>query len=418
MLFTAPAVHSQVEMEGDTLYVPERAIILHGDKTSADRDVLAVFYTREDISPNDPDAPRFLFLDSKGKIAFGIGGQLYATGSYDMCGAIDESGFATYDINVPDNPSSRSRLGANVSNSSIFLKMVGKTTKFGMFQTYIQANFTGDNGGYGFKLKQAYVSLGHLTAGLANSTFVDASTQAPTIDNAGPSGKISGKNILFRYTTPVRKGFSAAFSVELPRQTFTLGDQTESLSARVPDVPVFVQYSWHPGQHIRLSGIFRDLPYRDLKTKQNRLQPGYGVMFSALSNIDTEGYAQFFGHVAYGRGIGTYINDLSGEGYDLVYSERPGQMEAPEMMGWTAGVIVNAMPKLQFTASFSRSQVYEVGYLGGDTYRYGQYLAVNSFYNLDANLRLGTEYLHGWRNNYDGETGTANRLNLLVQYSF
>ena len=403
----------------DTLYIPERAIILHGDKKNADKDVMAVFYSRQELAPNDPDAPRFLLLDREGKIAFGIGGQFYATGFYDMGGSInDGSNFTTYDIPVPSDPEQRSRFGADISHSSLFIKLVGKTRKYGMFQAYFQTNFTGDNGGYGFKLKQAYVSLGHVTLGLTNSTFVDAATQAPTVDTEGPSGQVSGKNILFRYVTPVRKGVSGAISIEMPKTSYTLSDETKSLSARVPDIPAYIQFSWGGGQHLRLSGIFRDMAYRDLKTGKNKLEVGYGVQLSTITNIDRYGIVQLFGHVAYGRGIGQYINDLGGCGYDLVYDQTAGQMKAPEMMGWTGGLIVNATSKLQFTGSFSRAQVYDLKYLGDDTYRYGQYLDVNGFYNIDSNFKVGAEYLRGWRKDYSGQTGTANRINLLVQYSF
>lgn len=415
---TISAQNTRLPADNDTLYVPERAILMRGDAAKADRDVMAVFYTREDLAPNDPDAPRFLLLDKEGKIAFGVGGQLKATGSYDFCGAIEKTGFDTYDIPVPSNPAQRSRLGGDLSHSSIFMKLVGKSTRFGMFQAYFQANFTGNNGGYGFTLKQAYLGFGNFTLGLTNSTFVDPMTQAPTIDSEGPSGQVTGKNVLFRYTTPKRKGFSAAFSVELPHFTYTLSDATQALSARVPDIPAYVQYSWAPGQHLRLSAIFRDLPYRDLKTSANRLQPGYGVKLSTVTNVDMYGYVQLFGHLAYGRGIGQYVNDLGGQGYDLVYSTADGRMEAPETMGWTAGVIVNATPKLQFTGAFSRSQVFDVEHLGQDSYHYGQYLDVNAFYNIDANFKVGAEYLRGWRQDYDGQVGSANRFDVLVQYSF
>lgn len=402
----------------DTVYIPERAILLHGDAKNADRDVMAVFYSRENLEFSDPDAPRFLFLDRQGKIAFGIGGQLYATGSYDFDGAIESSGFSTFDIPVPANPAQRSRLGGDLSHSSLFLKLVGRSSRLGMFQVYFQANFTGDAGGYGFKLKQAYATLGHVTVGLTNSTFTDGPTKAPTIDSEGPSGQVTGKNVLVRYATPSYKGFSAALSAELPQKTCTLSDQTEALSARVPDIPAYVQYSWKPGQHVRLSGIFRDMAYRDLKTERNNLVPGYGVQLSTITNLDPYGIFQFFGHIAYGRGIGKYINDLSGNGYDLVYSTTKGKLEAPEMMGWTAGLYVNVTKKLFFTGSFSRAQVFELEHLGGDSYHYGQYVDVNGFYNFDANFRVGAEYLHGWRQNYDNMIDSANRFNLLLQYSF
>lgn len=402
----------------DTVFIPERAVILHGDAAKADKDVIEIFYSRENLAFNDPAAPRFLLLDREGKIAFGIGGQLYATASYDIHGAIDSPNFTTYNIDVPANPANRSRFGADLSHSSLFMKLVGKSSSLGTYQVYFQANFTGNNGGYGFKLKQAYVSLGNFTAGLTHSTFVDPATQAPTIDTEGPSGQIADKNILFRYTTPVRKGFSGALSIELPQTSYTLGQYTESLTARVPDIPAYVQYSWASGQHVRLSGIFRDMAYRDLKTGKNHLTPGWGAQLSTIANIDKGGVLQFFGHVAYGQGIGQYVNDLGGNGYDLVYDHEKGKLVAPRMIGWAAGVYVNVNPKLFFSGAFSRAEVFELKHLGPDSYHYGQYMDVNGFYNVDANFRVGAEYLRGWRKNYSGETGKANRINLLLQYSF
>ncbi len=33
-------------------------------------------------------------------------------------------------------------------------------------------------------------------------------------------------------------------------------------------------------------------------------------------------------------------------------------------------------------------------------------------------MQIGAEYLRGWRANFDNSTNDANRMNLLVQYSF
>lgn len=56
--------------------------------------------------------------------------------------------------------------------------------------------------------------------------------------------------------------------------------------------------------------------------------------------------------------------------------------------------------------------------MASDTYRYGQYIAANAFYNVISDLRVGVEYLHGTRNDISGLGGHANRLNAMVQYSF
>ena len=411
--------------EGQTL-IPQRAIILHGDPSRADSSVIAVFYSRENLDFSDADAPRLMLLDRDGKIAFGIGGSLYATASYDFGGSIDDYNFTTYDIQVPNNAEFRQRFGAGAQASSLTAKLVGKTKKFGLFKVYFQAKFTGDDGGYGFKLKQAYASVGHLTAGLTNSTFIDNDVQAPTIDPQGACGQVSEKSMIIRYATSTYKGFSGAISVELPKVSMTQNTfvtdgietaGTTKIAQRVPDIPVYIQYSWAKGSHVRASAIFRDICYRDLLAGKNRFEAGWGVKGSFI--FDIAGIVQPFGHVSYGKGISQFVNDLSGEGFDLIpdASDR-GRLTVAPSMTWTGGFYVHFTPKLFATASVSRAQLFDCGHLGPDTYRFGMYECANMFYDVDDNLRLGAEYLHGTRNNYSGEHGKANRINVLLQYSF
>lgn len=403
------------QSKNDRYLIPQRAVVLHGDPAKADSTVIGVFYSRENLDFSDPDAPRFLLLDREGRVAFGIGGQLYAVASYDIRGAVDGPDFATYDIPVPSNPAQRERFGADLRCSALTARLVGRSDRFGIYQVYFQAKFSGDDGKYGFSLKQAYVTVGHLTAGLTNSTFIDGGVQAPTIDPQGDCGQVSGKNIIFRYTTPVFHNFKAAASVEVPKASYTLGAKTEKIAQRVPDIPVYIQYGASSGNHIRLAAIFRDLSYRDLVSEKNMLQPGWGLKLSGITNI---GMFSPFGHFSYGKGISSYVNDLSGNGFDLVPDSESGRLKAVPSMTWTVGSYFNFSKKLFSTASFSRSQIFDCASMGADTYRYGMYLALNTFYNVDDNFRLGAEWLHGWRNNYNGETGTANRVELLLQYSF
>lgn len=411
-------------------YIPQRAVVIHGDANKADSTVLAIFYSREDLDFNDPDAPRFLLLDREGKVAFGIGGSLYAVGSYDFMGAIDSYKFTTYDIAVPNSPDLRQRFGADARYSSLTAKLVGKAGKLGNFSVYFQAKFQGDDGAYGFKLKQAYATLGHVTAGLANSTFVDGSVQAPTIDPQGASGQVTEKNMLFRYTTSSYRGLKGAISIEVPSVSITAGKMmrpgetdpqaaAKKIAQRVPDIPAYVQYGWSGG-HVRATAMLRNLVYRDLAVDNwqgaNKFVTGWGVKLSAIGQCGS--YLKPFGHISYGKGISSYVNDLSGNGYDLVPDGDTGRLKAAESMTWTFGTYVYITPKLFLTGSFSRAQVFGCRDMGGDSFRYATYGCANAFYNVDDNLRFGAEYLHGMRKNYDGQTGTANRINVLLQYSF
>ncbi|MDE5632912.1 MAG: hypothetical protein K2I54_08915 [Muribaculaceae bacterium] len=414
--FTAVLVMPLCAQELDEDSIPTRAIIVAGDKSHPDhRNNIALMYSRENLAFEDPAAPRFLFLDKKGEVALGIGGYLKAVGEYDVDGAVDNNDFYTNMIPVPLNPAQRQRFGATAAHSTIFLKMVTRPTKVGRVIVYMQTNFTGPS--YGLRLKQAYVTVGHVTLGKARSTFADAPAMAPTVDDQGPSGQVTAKNMLVQYMSPSWNGFSFAASAELPDVSFTEGTQSASISQRFPDIPAYIQYAWDKGSsHIRLSGIMRQLSYRNLATQSNHFVTGYGVQISAITFFTPD--FNFFGHYTYGKGIASYVNDLADLGYDLIPSSAAGALKAPGVAGWTAGLQYNFSPKLFATASYSRAQLYDASGMGADTYRYAQYIATNVFYNLWGDLRIGAEYLHGTRKNISGISGKANRFEAMLQYSF
>ncbi len=402
------------ELDEDS--IPTRAVIVSGDKSQPEhRSNIALMYSRENLAFEDPAAPRFLFLDKKGEVALGIGGYLKAVGEYDVNGAVDNNDFYTCKIPVPFDPAQRQRFGATAAHSTIFLKMVTRPTKVGRVIVYIQTNFTGPS--YGLRLNQAYVTVGHMTLGKARSTFADGPAMAPTIDDQGPSGQVTAKNMLIQYISPSWSGFSFAASTEVPDVTYTEGMHATSISQRFPDIPAYIQYAWDKGSsHIRLSGIFRQLSYRNLESRSNHFATGYGVQLSAITFFTPD--FNFFGHYTYGKGIASYVNDLDGLGYDLIPDGSTGKLKAPGVAGWTAGLQYNFTPKLFATASYSRAQLYDTAGMPGDTYRYAQYIVANVFYNLWGDLRIGAEYIHGTRKDLSGMSGKANRLEAMLQYSF
>ncbi len=222
--------------------------------------------------------------------------------------------------------------------------------------------------------------------------------------------------MLFRYTTKSFKGFSGAISIENPSASYSTTDEAEAISQRVPDIPVYLQYAWNSESHVRVSAIYRNLSYRDLRTEKNHLKTGWGIHLSSVGDI--VGGLSYFGHVAYGKGIAQYINDLSGNGYDLVPTSTPGELHAPDALAWTGGLAYHFTPKFFMTVNYSMARVYDCADLGGDSYHYGQYGTINGFYNLTNDFSVGAECLIGHRTNYDGTRGHANRFEVMMQYNF
>lgn len=410
------------EYDGGT-GVPERVLILTGDSTKMGDEMVAVLYDTKDLHFQDPRAPRFLFLDREGNTALGIGGYVEGVAQYDFCGSIDDNGFTTFQIPVPRDAARRNRFGADATHSTIFLQLV-RNTKFGLLSAYVQTNFSGDNGSYGVRVKQAYVKLGYVTAGLARSSFVDGASGLPTIDYEGPSGAISGKNVLLQYAPKLSKHFSMAVSIENPSATYTTFTdpstdkaQNEAISQRVPDIPAYLQYSWGKGgdSHVRLSGILRNLSYRNLVSGKNHFVTGYGVQLSGLASLNK--FVTLYYQGAYGKGIGRYVNDLGGFGYDLIYGDN-GTMTAPETLSLVGGAQINLTDNLFVSGGYSLNRVYGQESLGGDAYRRANYVVANAFYTFAGDFQVGVEYLRGIRRDMNGESNTANRIEAMLKFSF
>lgn len=416
----ALAITAQAQDRADSSHpsdIPERTIIITNGETKVPYEIVALLYSPNDLHFQDPGAPRFLFLDRKGKLALGIGGYVKGQAMYDFDGAIDDNGFIPYKIPVPMDPANRNRLGADASHSTVFLKLVGQTS-LGYLTVYVQTNFSGEDDSYGMLIKQAYISLGNVTAGLARSTFVDASAQPPTIDCQGPAGATCGKNVLLRYSKKFKEGFSAAIAAEFPKASYTLNDDVESINQRCPDIPLYLQYAWNNDKsHVRVSGLFRDLSYRNLVKEKNEWCTGWAVQLSGMVRIANPLTVYYQG--TYGKGYAHFINDVSGFGMDLVPSgDGDGKMKAPELMGLLGGLKYKFSEKFFASANYSQCHVYGQHSLGGDGYRYGQYILANAFYNLLPDFQIGLEYIHGIRTDNDGRSGHANRISASVQYNF
>lgn len=411
------AIPVQAEQPEDMTDLPLNTIVLRGDSHQLHTSVMNALLDTRDLHFQDPDVPRYLLIDKEGTTALGIGGYVEGIATADFRGAINGYDFTTYDIPVPGGPTQRSRLGADVSHTTIFLKLV-RHTRLGILNAYIQTNFSGDNGGYGLKLKQAYVSLGNATLGLTNSTFTDPSAGVPTIDYQGPSGQVGVKNILLRYRLDFARDWTVAVSAEMPKATITpLDDHQQQLEQSLPDIPVYLQYSWGGGSHVRASGLFRSLSYRDLVDGRNCRKAGYGVQLSGI--IEVKKFAEIYYQGAYGRGIAHYVNDLDGTGYDLIGSaSHPGSMVAPRTVSVVGGARFNITPDLFISSSYSFNRLYDQRQLGPDAYLRANYVVANAFYTPISDLQIGLEYLHGTRKNVDHQSNTANRIEVMLKYSF
>ena len=105
-------------------------------------------------------------------------------------------------------------------------------TAFGELKTFIEGDFTNPNGlsnssslhvnsnSYGFRLRQAYGTLGPFLAGQTASLFRDADAEAETLDFGGPMSNGVTRQPQVRYTFAGPYGISLALAAEQPGSEF------------------------------------------------------------------------------------------------------------------------------------------------------------------------------------------------------
>lgn len=381
------------------------------------RQRIAVFYYDQFRHFSDPYSPYFLFLSKDANLAMGIGGAVRMRGYYDWGGAMPAAGFSPYLIPMTPDPASMRHLDATPSGTCLFFRIIGRNKMMGNYQLNIEANFTGYNG-RDFKLKKAYAIINDFTVGYANSTFSDPSALPPTIDASGPANKITPTSVLIRYMPVIKKKWVLAASVEIPSKAQAIeNEQAKPISNYVPDFAAFAQYEWAPGQHVRLSGIIRTLPYRNLIENKNHSVIGWGAMLSTVARPTNSLSA--YGTVNYGRGYAGLGSDLMIGNYDLVGNiSKPGELYAPTSFGFCVGLQYNILPNLFISGNVSETNYLPKHKVTDDEYKYGLVCTANVFWNMTARMQVGAEFNIGTRQNFSGLQKWARRAALMCMFSF
>ncbi len=396
---------------------PEAIVFVTMDK--ADNNIKRLFEETQSQWFQDPKAPRFLLMDREGKFALGIGGHVKGTTEVDFGGITKNIDFYPSQISTRETSNyGSSQYQMDISSSTLFLKMVGTTELTGDFVLYTAADFRGPNNT--FRLRNAYASFLGLTVGYDFGAFMDVAALPPTIDGAGPSGSTNYRTTQINYIYKKLPNWQFSASIEMPVVEGITNEVFFFEGQRVPTIPVAVQYNWNPRSHFRAGAVLRSMSYDNDVEKKSYSETGWGVQASTMFNIGQRW--QTFGQFTYGKGIGQYISDIAPMHLDLVDDpNNEAKMQVLPMMGWYAGLQYNILPNLFLSGTFSVSRQYsENGYAAAnpDAYRMGQYIATNAFWDATPDLRIGVEYLRGWRTDFTQSTNHSNRANLVLQYSF
>lgn len=371
-----------------------------------------------------PDVPRFALIGKQGKYYLGIGANIKAVGAYDIGSPISNPNlFITSAIPMDPAPGNGGKFSFSAQQSNIYLNVVALPGNKNQLGAYVSMTFLGNN--YTPSLQHAYLKYRGITAGYTYSMFTDAAACPATIDYEGPNAmtcQIHG-NIYYELPFGKRKEWKAGVGIDMPCLSATYTPQTAGVTQRVPDIPIYIQRSWSEGKGwLRLSGIIRNLYYRNTTAGKNIDRVGWGVKASGMTPIG--GGLSVYYQAVYGKGIASYIQDLEGTGMDLMPSASdPTRLDAIEAWGAYGGLQYNFSSRLSCAAIYSHVRTYAEKYSDsatpwGSGYKYAQYVLGNVMYNINSIVQVGVEYLWGRRVNFDGHQAHDNRIEGMLQVNF
>lgn len=391
------------------------------DEIKRDRDSLILtvskFYYDQFRHFQDPDAPYFLFMSKSAGLSMGIGGSVRMRAYYDWNGAMPTPSFAPSTIPIPADPLAMRHFSTTPAGTGLFFRVIGYNQTIGDYQLYIETDFTGYLS-RGLNLKKAYAMVRDFTIGYATSTFSDPAAQPIIIDAAGNNNKFSTSSVLVRYMPCFRKKWHVGVSIETPSTFINPSSPDAKPRAEwLPDFAALGQYEWAPGQHVRLSGILRTLPYRDLTTNKNHNVLGWGLHLSSVGRPATP--LTLYANLSIGRGIAGLGGDLQYGRYDLIADPIDQSMlYAPLSFGWCGGIQYNFCPDFLISLAASQMNLYSRKHTSGDTYRTGTFASATAYWNILPRIAAAAELDFGRRRDVSGLARNAWRANLMCSFSF
>lgn len=366
--------------------------------------------------------PKFAVIGRDKSFYLGVGGNVKLTVSYDFGNVLDNPNeFFTSSIPNYREPGNEGLTQFSAQQTCLFVNFVGLPDSPNKISAFIDFNLLGNN--YAPALQYAYIKYRGLTAGYDKTLFSDPASTPPTIDYEGPNASSAIGNVVVDYSFSFGKikQFKTGIGLEMPVASGTSSAQAYMVNQRVPDIPAFIQWSWDDQTSwLRLSAIMRNMLYHDRAADKNIDKMGWGVQLSGSASV-VPGLTAYY-QALYGKGIASYIQDMTDTGMDLIPSAtNPAVLNTVKSWAAYGGLQYNITPSVMVSASYSHVRNYARGCKApsaDDQYRYAQYATGNIFWNITPILQAGAEYIYGRRVNLDGSQAHDSRLQASLQLSF
>jgi len=364
--------------------------------------------------PLDPGFPGYFRLFGTSTL-LRIGGYAKTDFIYDLKPAGSVDSFIPATIPIPA-PASINNSTISVRPTRLNLDFLVPTKSGDSYRFFLELDMFGSNATTP-RLRHAYGQAKNFLLGQTFSNFMDPDAGPDQLDFQGPNAMVYVRNPQFRYSLLVAEKTTFSISAEKPTSdvAFTTPEFNAEPNSPSPDGTLKLRREMERG-HVQLSALFRSVA-AFLPDGRHEAVFGWGFNLAGAERLwgkDTVVY-----QVAYGNGIERYINDTSGLGIDAAVSslQNPHIQALPVVA--TYGSIQHFWTsRVRSSVMYSFVQVQNTETQPGSTYHQGNYTAGNLIWNPFGSLTVGGEFLYGWRDNKDGSTGNAPRIQISAKYNF
>lgn len=312
-----------------------------------------------------------------------------------------------FDISkIPTDSSEGQTTHLNAKETRLFVE-VHTPSDIGEIRTFVEGDFYGSGGS--FRLRHAFVEFGKkILVGQTWSNFMDENIIPPTLDFEKPAAYAFTRHPIIRYSPLHTESARFSIALEEPSASAVVPAAPGMYSSPLPDLTAQYRYTKKWG-HVQLSGFAGYLQYDytgDSTTNINLFGGNISGQFNILKKD------KLIYQAVYGPGVSRYRGGVSA---------MPGDDGVPEALtdfGVTLGY------QHFWNDTWSSLVIYNTGMVelpesaAGSSFESGQYLAANVVWHFIPKAFAGIEYLYGTRNDFDGASGNANRIQFSMQYTF
>jgi hypothetical protein len=311
---------------------------------------------------------------------------------------------------------------------------------------FFNGNTSGAFGSFPLRLRFAFIDFGPFRFGQAASLFMDYDVFPDVLDYEGPPGMVLMRQPIAAIKWELTDRLVFNLGVEQPYSDiiwddgagFIVNPGTGIITTpgvarnvqEVPDVTGNVRFK-HDYGHLQVAGIARKLTFQPAVGEEQD-EFGYGVNvtgtfhpWAVFSDCMPEDAAdrtplqksRLLGQYAIGRGINRYIQDINGLGLDGVF-DPVNNFDLLESRGWFLCYEHFLTDRVIANICYGEADTDLAETLPDDTYKMARYAAFNLIWLPVERMGVGVEFLFGERENKNGESATARRVQAGIQYKF